>query len=312
MILCCGEALIDMLPEVTKTGASGFVPHTGGAVFNTAIAIGRLGMPVGLLSGVSTDLFGEQLVAELHASHVDVSALIRTPRPTTLAFVQLVNGVATYTFYDENSAGRSIGTDDILPLSDTISALFFGGISLCAEPAAATYEALAARESGQRVIILDPNVRPSFIQDELQYRNRLARMCALADIIKVSDEDLDWLVPGEGSLREKAGRLLAGATRIVIVTLGREGARAFLENDVEVSVAGLDVKVADTVGAGDTFNAGFLTTLSQLGMLTKNRLGEISPKGVETALEHGTKVASITVSRVGANPPWATEIRSTV
>lgn len=106
MILCCGEALIDMIPTPTTQGRDGFVPHSGGAVFNTAIAVGRLGVPVSLLSGVSNDMFGCQLVEGLAASGVDATHVIRVDRHTTLAFVQLADGHATYDFFDENSAGR--------------------------------------------------------------------------------------------------------------------------------------------------------------------------------------------------------------
>ena len=132
MILCCGEALIDMIPTPppTTAGPDGFVPHAGGAVFNTAIALGRLGAQVGMLSGLSSDMFGRQLVDGLKASHVDVSHLVVSDRPTTLAFVRLVGGHATYDFYDENSAGRMITPGDMPALSAEVSALYFGGISL--------------------------------------------------------------------------------------------------------------------------------------------------------------------------------------
>lgn len=101
MILCCGEALIDMIPAPTSEGTEGFVPHCGGAVFNTAVALGRLGAQTGMLTGLSTDMFGQQLAQGLKASHVDVSHLVYSDRPTTLAFVRLVGGHATYEFYDE-------------------------------------------------------------------------------------------------------------------------------------------------------------------------------------------------------------------
>jgi len=117
MILCCGEALIDMIPTPTLSGRDGFVPHTGGAVFNTAIALGRLGVKAGLLTGLSDDMFGQQLTEGLTASHVDTSHVITSSRPTTLAFVQLRDGHATYSFYDENSAGRMLEVADLPAVS---------------------------------------------------------------------------------------------------------------------------------------------------------------------------------------------------
>ncbi|MGR3586821.1 MAG: PfkB family carbohydrate kinase, partial [Pseudooceanicola nanhaiensis] len=130
-ILCCGEALIDMIP-----GGGGYVPHTGGAVFNTAIALGRLGARAGMLTGLSRDMFGAMLEAELAASGVDTELVIRSDRLTTLAFVQRTEGKARYTFYDENSAGRMISADDLPELPEDVGTLFFGGISLVVEPGA--------------------------------------------------------------------------------------------------------------------------------------------------------------------------------
>ena len=111
MILCCGEALIDMIP-VETSGGDAFVPHSGGAIFNTAIALGRLGGSASMVTGLSDDLFGQQLRDGLEASHVDTSLVIASDRPTTLAFVKLVDGHASYVFYDENSAGRMIQSDE--------------------------------------------------------------------------------------------------------------------------------------------------------------------------------------------------------
>ena len=185
MLLCCGEALIDMIPTPTNDGQMGFVPHSGGAIFNTAIALGRLGASAGLLTGMSSDMFGLQLTADLQASKVDASLLIPCDRPTTLAFVKLVDGHASYSFFDENSAGRMLAPADLPVLPDTVSALYFGGISLACEPGADTYAALLEREATSRVVMLDPNIRPSFITNPEAYRARLGRMIAQADIVKV-------------------------------------------------------------------------------------------------------------------------------
>ena len=130
MILSCGEALIDMLPRVTTGDEPAFAPYPGGAVFNTAIALGRLGAPSAFLSGLSTDLFGRMLTDALEASRVDTALAIRSDRPTTLAFVTLTNGQASYAFYDENTAGRMIAEADLPTLPETVEALFFGGLFL--------------------------------------------------------------------------------------------------------------------------------------------------------------------------------------
>ena len=224
MILCCGEALIDMIPTVSESGEPGFTPCSGGSVFNTAIAIGRLGSQVGFLSGLSSDLFGEQLMLTLADSNVDTGMVIRSNRPTTLAFVQLDNGQANYTFYDENTAGRLLSSESIPKIAEDISALFFGGISLINGPCADFYTTLAIRESASKVIAVDPNIRPGLIEDEEIYRTRLNRLIMHADIVKVSDEDLNWIVPGPLSLREKIDEINADGSKIVILTQGSEGA----------------------------------------------------------------------------------------
>ena len=193
MILCCGEALIDMLPRQSPDGEATFAPHAGGAVFNTSVALGRLGQPTGFFSGLSTDMFGKVLTDALTASNVDATLAVRVPRPTTLAFVELVDGQARYAFYDENTAGRMLYRDDLPELPNGINAMFFGGISLAAEPCGTAFEAMMLRDAPTRVTMIDPNIRPGFITDEAAYRGRLARMIAVADIVKLSDEDLHWL-----------------------------------------------------------------------------------------------------------------------
>lgn len=306
MILCCGEALIDMLPRTTAANEPAFAPYPGGAVFNTAIALGRLGAPTAFLSGLSSDLFGEMLQAALRDSEVDSGLAVISDRPTTLAFVKLVDGQARYAFYDENTAGRMLAVDDLPDVPDTVKAVFFGGISLVVEPCATAYATLMERQSAARVTMIDPNIRPSFIKDEQVYRARINRLIACADIVKLSDEDLHWL-EGEGDTGRLARGLLARGPKVVFITEGADGARAFSENH-EVSVPARSVTVVDTVGAGDTFNAGVLAALHSDGNLSKPALESIGEDAMRRALELGIRCAAITVSRAGANPPWAREL----
>ncbi len=306
MILCSGEALIDMLPRETAQGERAFAPYAGGAVFNTAIALGRLGAPVGFFSGISTDLFGDILTGTLEASHVDAGFAARSDRPTTLAFVTLKDGHASYAFYDENTAGRMLSDSDLPDLPDAVGALFFGGISLVVEPCAAAYEALLTREAGNRAIMIDPNIRPGFIKDEAAYRARLGRMIGLADIVKVSDEDLHWLL-GPGDTEELARQLLITGPALICVTEGAKGARGVFPGGT-VTVSSRQVQVVDTVGAGDTFNAGVLASLADDGVLTKAGVRALEAHHVEAALSLGARAAAVTVSRAGANPPTRDEL----
>lgn len=307
-ILCNGEALIDMIPVATVDGGSAYQPCSGGAVFNTAIALGRLGVTTEFLTGLSSDLFGEQLKESLAQSHVSASLCKQSPLPTTLAFVRLHNGHATYHFYDENSAGRMFSLDDVKPIPSHIKAMFFGGISLAVEPCARTYEALAVRESKARVIMMDPNVRPGFIKDAEVYRARINTMLAHCDIVKVSDEDLAWLLPDVEGVTAQVKALLAKGPKILVLTKGSEGATSYLADGRQVSVAASKAKVVDTVGAGDTFNAGFLASLAEGDLLAKEKIAVISDQDLSTAMSLAAKCAAVTVARKGANPPWRSEL----
>ena len=308
MILCCGEALIDMVAAPSLDGPDGFVPHSGGAVFNTAIALGRLGARAGMLTGLSHDMFGDQLADALKASDVDTTHIIRSDRPSTLAFVKLEDGQASYSFFDENSAGRMIRAEDMPELPSDITALFFGGISLASDPSASAYAALLERQGGPRAVMIDPNIRPLFITDADGYRRRMAAMIRQADIVKVSDEDLNWLNPAPLTQTEKISAMLDTGPSVVIVTQGAEGAIATLADGTSIAVPAAKTNVVDTIGAGDTFNAGFLAKLSDLDLLTPEALGTLDPDALRDAMTYGARVAAITVSRAGANPPWANEL----
>lgn len=306
MILSCGEALIDMLPRKTAEGAACFQPFAGGAVFNTAIALARLGAPSALFTGLSTDLFGGVLRRTMEASVVDTSYAAVSGRPTTLAFVELVDGHARYAFYDENTAGRLLAEADLPVLPDEVEAVFFGGISLAVMPCASTYEALMVREAPKRVAMMDPNVRPGFITDEAAYRARMDRMLALADIVKLSDEDLHWLM-GPGDIGGQARKLLAMGPKLVCITEGSKGARG-ISAAHEVFVEATKVKPVDTVGAGDTFNAGILASLHERGALVKPAIGALGEEVLREAVSLATRAAAVTVSREGANPPTRAEL----
>jgi fructokinase len=309
MILSCGEALIDMLPRTTTTGEDAFVPYAGGALFNTAIALGRLGVPSGFFCGLSTDLFGEQLREVLQAAGVDTSLSVRSSRPTTMAWVRLKGGHATYTFYDEGTALRMLSPDDLPDLPPSVSALVFGCISLLGEPCGSAYEALQAREAPARVTVLDPNIRRGFIDamgGEASLRARLDRMTARADIWKASDEDLAWVM-GNGDPEAQARDILSRGPRLVLITLGGDGALAVSAQGT-VHVPAPKVTVADTVGAGDTFTAGVLTALHRAGLLTKPAVAGLSQDAIREAAGLGVRAAAVTVSRPGANPPWAHEL----
>ena len=299
MILCAGEALIDMLPRQTALGEATFMPCTGGAALNMAVALARLETPVSLFTGLSTDMFGNQLRATLAAAGVGDRAAT-SDRPTTMAFVELVDGSARYAFFDENTAGRMLTAYD-LPALDDVQAVVLGGISLAVEPCADAFETLCTRAAPDKLVMIDPNIRPLFISDEARYRARLTRMMAVANIVKLSDEDLDWWNGGD------IDALLASGPKMLVMTKGPEGAVAIRASGM-VSVPATRVDVVDTIGAGDTFNAGFMAGLSDANALSKAALATLSDDTLRNALTLGVQAAGITVSRAGANPPHRSEL----
>ncbi|AXI44700.1 carbohydrate kinase [Sulfitobacter sp. SK012] len=307
MIICCGEAVVDMIPAPTKAGPEGFVPHVGGALYNSAIALARLGQKAGLLTGMSSDMFGVLLRAGLVDSGADTQFLIDTDRPSTLAFVHMVDGHAQYSFFDENSAGGLIAPDDLPSIPDDVTGMLFGGISLCKGLGAETYLGLAKAQAAHRVIMLDPNIRPAFVTDRGAYIARLDTMIRLADIVKISDEDLHWIVPGVAPLEDKARALLTRGPAVVLLSRGGDGATGFTAQ-YSVDVPAHKVTVADTVGAGDTFNAGVLSQLSNDGLLEKSAIAALPQEALHAAISRGVEAAAVTVSRAGCNPPYAREL----
>lgn len=306
MIVCCGEALIDFLPRKGADGADVYQPFNGGSVFNTAVALGRLGAPTGFFAGVSTDFFGDGLMEALKAAGVSTRFVRRKDLHTTLALVKLTDGHARYSFIDEGSAGRMLAKADIPALPATVKALHFGSISLIPEPSGGTYEALARKAARSRVISLDPNIRPGQIKNRKAHLARLWRLMALADIVKASDEDVKWMTGGQDFARTARGWLRKGA-KLVAITRGGDGVHVFTRR-AALSLPAPQVKVADTVGAGDTFTAGLLCHLQRSGLLTKAAIAALDEAQLQAAARFAMRCAAVTVSRPGADPPWAREV----
>lgn len=308
MILFCGEALMDMLPDQNADGEAVLRPVCGGAAFNSAIAAGRLGQSCGMVTGFSRDGFGMQLQSALEEAGVSHDHAIRSNRPTTLAVVSLSKGDAVYTFYDDGSAGRMITADDMPSVGEDVRALLFGGISLISEPCGSAYEAMATRHGATHLIYLDPNIRPGFVDDETAYRARLERMFACAHVVKISDDDLEWLLP-DVSVADAITALLAKGVHMVLHTKGGDGATAHTASG-SISAPAPKIIVADTVGAGDTFNGAFLTALAHHKAQSAAGLAALSNDAVAEVLGFANRAAAITASRHGANPPTLAELQN--
>ena len=186
--------------------------------------------------------------------------------------------------------------------------MHFGSLSLIRMPAAEAFAALMQREAGRRVISFDPNIRPSLVDDEAGYRRRLENFFTHAHIIKASKADLDWIAPGADP-QDFATRWLAHEARMVVWTLGGEGATVFTRGG-KLSRPTVPVKVVDTVGAGDAFMGGFLAALHDRQLLKPEALESIANTDLASILDFALAVAAINVSRVGADPPRRAELAS--
>ena len=309
MILVCGEALTDFVPSVAN-GELAYVPRTGGSPYNVALGLGRLGVSVGFLGRVSRDPFGEALRDGLVSEGVDCSLLRQGDEPTAIAIVHLPAGQEpAFVFYGDGAADCTLTADD-LPTSEELGSatttLHFGSISLVREPGATVYEQLMRREAGRRVLSLDPNVRPGLIRDRAAYRRRFESWVTLVDILKVSRVDLAWLYPDRSPL-DAARALFAAGPSLVVVTRGAAGAVGITATGtVEVPVAPVDV--CDTVGAGDAFTAGLLGFLELRGVLDRRALRSLDEEHLGGCLGQANRVASITCTRSGAQPPTRAEV----
>jgi fructokinase len=306
MILCGGETLIDFIPTEARDGSPAYRPANGGSVHNVALTLGRLGVPVGFVGGVSTDFFGDALVGGLEANGVSTVHVTRLPLPTTLAFVKMEGSEARYAFFDAEAADRHWRLQDMPAVGPEVTTLQFGGISLIRRPAADAYADLMRREAGRRLIAVDANIRPGLVRDEADYRARLDLFFRRAHVIKVSDADLEWIDAGCHPA-EFAARWLSHEARLVLVTKGEEGAAIFGRNGA-IARPAVPVTVADTVGAGDAFMGGTLAALHDRAWLDRARLDALQDRDLEAVLDFALAAAAITCSRIGADPPRRGEL----
>jgi fructokinase len=302
VILVAGEALYDLVLEGDDDDLHG---HPGGGPFNTARTIGRLEQPVAFLGRMSEDRFGERMLGLLADDGVDLSAVVRTNEPTTLALAEVDDdGVARYRFYERSTSATGLTREAALSaVPDDVGFLHVGTLGLTLEPVADAVEAVVERLSDRALVAVDPNIRPWVIADEAGYRARLDRVLARSHAVKVSQEDLDWLYPDLPHV-EAVRTLLEKGPTLGLLTLGPNGARV-VTRTADVPVPAPRAKVVDTIGAGDAFGGGFLAWWSERG-LARDDLGTVDLAVEATAF--ACLVAARTCSRPGAEPPYRSEL----
>ncbi|MDF1489563.1 carbohydrate kinase family protein [Tessaracoccus caeni] len=295
----CGEALIDMLSGDERTPAeSAWRALSGGGPMNTAVALGKLGLDSHFLGRLSSDAFGRQLAEHIESNGVQLDLAITTDDPTSLAIVSLDDeGKAHYTFHFHGTSNFNWHDEEFPELSEG-DWLHFGSIGAVTDP---SYSPVLRFVAGTEAkISFDINVRPTVIPDRAEYNEKVASFLRVVGenggIAKASDDDLLWLTEGADPV-ETAQRWCAEfGLPLFIVTLGADGVAAVRGDGSVVKVAGRRVEVADTVGAGDTFMAGFLSSYAD------------NPEALEAALDRGVAAAALVCTRQGAKPPTAEEV----
>jgi fructokinase len=309
MIVVAGEALVDLVAE--DDGRFRAVP--GGSPANVAVGLARLGRPTRMLARLGAGRFGVIIREHLAHNGVGLDLAVESSQPATLAVVSLdPDGRAAYDFYVDGTADWGWTPAELPePLPAGTIALCTGSLAVALEPGATVITELMRRAGAAGVsVVLDPNLRPALLGERAAARRRLEAQVALADVVKVSDEDLAWVVP-EHSPADAAARWLDLGPAMVVVTQGAAGAFALTIGGARAVVPAYSVDVLDTVGAGDAFTAGLVDTLADhdlLGGAARDRLARCSDATVQDVVERATLVAALTCARRGADPPTAAEV----
>ncbi|MCK1624371.1 carbohydrate kinase [Bradyrhizobium sp. 160] len=307
MLIACGDALIDFVPTRSTEGREAVIPAVGGACLNVAIGMARLGAPTSFVGGISTDLFGRMIADHTAASHVDLSFATRSDHQTTLAFVRIVAGESHYAFYDAETATRNWSyRRGSIPFGK-VEALHVGSTTLVNDHGAAETTALVADARASSTISFDPNCRPNLVKEKPAYLARMAGFAASADLIKMSDVDFTYLF-GDEPYQQRASALLGQGTSLVVITRGNDGAVAWHAGAGQIEVAAPKVEVADTIGAGDSFQAALLFALHKQGRIARQTLKDIRADELRRALSFAANCAGLTCTRPGADPPWSHEV----
>jgi fructokinase len=303
VVAVAGEALVDLIAE-----GDVLRPLPGGGPFNTAVALGRLEVPVRYVGCISDDAFGSLLAERLVASGVDTRYLLRSSVPTPLAIVhQGEDGDHDFSFHLDGTAYADIAPSDLPAFDDDVAALHVGTLALATDPPATAYEALIEREHVSRLVVVDPNVRPAVCGERATYLRRFEAWAEKAHVLKLSDDDAAWLYPDVDEDTAIAS-LLERGVRLVVLTRGARGALA-RTSSARARVPAVEVEAVDTVGAGDAFGAGFLRGLWESGALDAVAVGELDEHELGKALSLGATVAALQCMRAGADAPTLAEVQ---
>lgn len=301
-VLCGGEILLDFLSRDARKGLAGttaFDKRPGGSIFNVAVGLRRLAVPATLLTKVGGDEFGQGLMDVITGEHIGTECLKRdSTLKTTLAFVALdEQGKPEFRFYRDHAADTALTASDIERISpQDYSAYHFGSIALLEKPSSDAYLELLGRFHEARVLTsFDPNVRPSLIGDKTTFVQMFDRICGMVDIIKMSDDDLEY-VTGLADVTDGLKMIRTTADTLVLITLGRNGAMVSYKG-ASWRVPTFDtVKVLDTTGCGDSFMAATIA-----GLLNSGGLASLAAPELTGIVTFANAAATIVGTRYGAS-----------
>jgi fructokinase len=291
-----------------------FEAAPGGSPANVAVALARLGVPARLLARIADDMLGRRVREHLTVNGVQLDHAVTATEQTSLAMVAVgPDGGASYDFRVTGTADWQWTPDELDgALGGPVVALHSGSLALTTPPGAAVLRELISRAAESVTISYDPNCRPLLMGEPAGVLPGVHELLAVADVVKVSAEDLEWLVPG-ASPSEVIEDWLARGPAIVAVTLGGDGVLAGTASGVRTRRPGVPVTVIDTVGAGDTFSAALLAGLHRRGLLgaaARPALRAVDAETFDALLDEAALAAAITCSRRGADPPTADDLES--
>lgn len=307
MLASCGDALIDFMEVPALDGRKALMPVVGGSCLNVAIGIARLGVRSAYIGALSSDAFGEMIAAHAGESGVELGYADRSDAPSTLAFAHHSGGDVRYTFYDKGSAAGSwryrSGAIDF----DDIEVLHVGSTTLIAAQQARQVELLLTDAPADVLTSIDPNCRPALVTDKRAYADRMCALMRGRDIVRMSDVDAGYLY-GEADVDKVAEGLLKSGTKLVVMTKGAAGVDAWHNQAGRLSLPALPADIVDTVGAGDSFQAGLLVGLRALGRLQVAALDGMAAPELERVLLLASTCAARTCTKEGADLPWRADL----
>ena len=299
-IWVCGEVLVDLIPVAGSAEREGVI---GGGPENTAIALTRLGHRVEFIDGISTDKWGVAAKAELDSDGVGTTFCKFSDKPTCQAIVSLDEiGSASYEFVIDGTATFDFNPGWLPdPYKHKPIALHIGTLVTVVEPAASVLFDWALEVSELAPVIFDPNIRPAVISDRDKYREHVEKWVTISSVVKVSDDDLNWLYPDEDHV-DIAKRWIEGGVMVVVITKGADGLVGVTSKGV-VNTPGFKVQVVDTIGAGDTVGAVITEAVKTVG------LDELHGAALLVTLEKAARAAAFTCTKKGAQPPTLKELK---